>query len=125
MKESPNVHSERIITDLLSNKYFRNKAIQDSSSMVKDNCYAQVAANLLVFCDFLSGIDDQPVHVHDELASLADKFDVQNQSLCGTAEEIYLDRDSTALQAAFRFRDRFFKDINLSNETSRLIRDVS
>ena len=33
-QESPNVHSERIITDLLSNKYFLSKAIKDSGKLL-------------------------------------------------------------------------------------------
>ena len=51
--------------------------------------------------------------------------DLSKKSLLGSAEEIYLNRNSKALQAAFNFRDRFSKEISLSNETPTLIRDVA
>ena len=71
-----------------------NKAIRDSSRMIKDKSFAELTSKLPVFCHFLSGLDDRPVSVQDELASLAQKVNVQIQSQFGSAEEIYLDRSS-------------------------------
>ena len=50
---------------------------------------------------------------------------ISKQLLLVSDEEIFLNRDSKALQAAFNFRDRFSKEINLSTETPKLIRDVA
>ena len=94
MKEHQNVHSERITKELLSNKYFHNKAIRDSSQMVKDNSFSEVMAKITVFCQFLSGLDDQPVKVEDALVLSTEEVNAQSQSRCGSAEKIYLDRDS-------------------------------
>ena len=73
----------------------------------------------------MSGLDYQPVYVQEELSSLDSEEDQQKQSLKGSAESLYLNRDEKAMEAAFNFRDRFLKEISPTSETPKIIRDVA
>ena len=106
-KEFPIVHSERIIKDLLLNKYFLNKASKDSNKILKDDSFANVAAGTSLLIHFISRLDDKPVKAQDEISLAGKDLINQRQSLIGPAEEIYIDRGQAALKAAINFRDRF------------------
>ena len=75
--------------------------------MLREDTYASVAANISVLIRFMSRLDDKPVKVEDQLDLLETQEVIQKPSLIGPVEEIYIERDSEALIAAFSFRDRF------------------
>ena len=59
-QESPIEHSDRIITDLLSNKYYLNKASKDIVQIIRDDANTCLAENISVLSRFISELDDQP-----------------------------------------------------------------